>query len=150
MVLGNAFTYKVSRCPALPVRAISQGDVHMQGTNAACVKCHRASGFGASEGGYYVPLSQARFCLRRELDRARLFPRLISTSSTFQVYRATPSTPYAPRLYSRNTWRRITQRTDPAGQTLAAIMPRYELSNEDVSAPNSLSRRIILTDFSRS
>ena len=118
-----------------PVRAISQGDVHMQGTSAACVKCHRASGFGASEGGYYVPpITGPLLFAPRELDRARLFPDLFQQVQPSRFIGRLHQ-PHMRPAYTPETLGDVLRNgTDPAGQALAAIMPRYELSNEDVSA----------------
>jgi hypothetical protein len=38
-----------------PLEALVQGDVPLSGADAACVRCHQRSGFGASEGPVRVP-----------------------------------------------------------------------------------------------
>ncbi|MCA9468821.1 MAG: hypothetical protein KC643_25740, partial [Nitrospira sp.] len=100
-----------------------------------CVKCHRASGFGASEGGYYVPpITGPLLFAPRELDRARLFPDLFQQVQPSRFIGRLHQ-PHMRPAYTPETLGDVLRNgTDPAGQTLAAIMPRYELSNEDVSA----------------
>lgn len=130
-----------------PVRAISENDVPLSGAQAACVTCHRPSGLGSAEGGYYVPpINGPLLFAPRKLDRRRLFQDFV-----YQVQPAQfKNRLYQPRMRPAYTTRTlgVALRTgvDPAGHSLAPIMPRYQLTDADVEALgtylNSLSAHI--------
>ena len=118
-----------------PVHGISQGDVPVSGRQAACVNCHRRSGLGSSEGGYYAPPINAPLLYApRKLDRQRLFT---------PMYRKIQPDRYAARLHQPRMRPAYTLGSlgttlrggaDAAGAPLATIMPRYQLTDADVAA----------------
>ncbi|MDE2150089.1 MAG: ABC transporter substrate-binding protein [Gammaproteobacteria bacterium] len=118
-----------------PIQAFSQHDIAMVGGQAACINCHRPSGLGSNEGGYYVPPINAPLLYApRKLDRLRLFPSLYHQIQPQRFKHRL----YQPRMrpaYTRDSLGK-TLRTgiDPGGNTLAAIMPRYQISAADVAA----------------
>ena len=118
-----------------PVQASSQSDVPLSGKQAACVSCHRPSGMGSSEGGYYVPpINGPLLFAPRKLDRLRMFPQLFRQvqPSTFKSRLHQPH--MRPGYTPASLATALRKGTDPAGEKLAAIMPRYRLTDADVSA----------------
>jgi hypothetical protein len=90
---------------------------------------------GSAEGGYYVPPINAPILFApRKLDRRRLYPELF--------YQVQPdrftNRLHQPRMraaYTKATLATVLRTgVDPAGHTLATIMPRYRLSDGDVAA----------------
>jgi len=59
-----------------PVRAVREAGASMQGTDAACVNCHRRSGLGSSEGRITIRRFPDSTCLlrRQASGRAGAFP----------------------------------------------------------------------------
>ena len=118
-----------------PVHGVSQDDVPVSGQPAACVLCHRRSGIGSSEGGYYVPPINAPLLYApRTADRLRLFGPMFRKIQPDR-YLARLRQPHLRPAYTRESLG-TTLRTgkDAAGQDLASIMPRYDLTAADVSA----------------
>ncbi len=118
-----------------PVHAVSQGDVPMRGAQAACVNCHRPSGLGSSEGGYYVPpVSGPLLFAPRKLDRRRLFPDFFHQIQP-RRFKTRLHQPHMRPAYTLSTLATVLEEgVDPAGQRLARIMPHYRLSKADVAA----------------
>lgn len=119
-----------------PLQARSMGDVPLSAARAACVSCHRPSGMGTTEGGYYVPpINGATLFAPRTPDRRRLFRYLYyQVQPTLYTARL-----HQPRLRPAYTLQSLTvalrKGIDAAGQPLATIMPRYrQLTDADVSA----------------
>lgn len=118
-----------------PVQARSMGDVHLSGARAACVSCHRPSGLGSAEGGYYVPpINGASLFAPRTPNRRRLF--------RYMYYQVQPQT-YMARLHQARSRPAYTPKSlatalehgiDAGGQPLASIMPRYQLTDADLKA----------------
>jgi len=118
-----------------PVQAFSQADVPLSGQQAACVSCHRPSGLGSSEGGYYVPpISGPLLFSPRKLDRLRLFPQFYHQiqPKTFQTRLDQPH--MRPGYTQASLATTLSEGIDAAGQKLATIMPRYRMTGADVKA----------------
>jgi len=118
-----------------PVQAFSQTDVPLSGAQAACVTCHRPSGLGSSEGGYYVPpISGPLLFSPRKLDRLRMFPQFFHQvqPQSFTTRLHQPHMRPGYTLASLATT--LSDGIDPAGEKLATIMPRYRLTEADVKA----------------
>lgn len=95
-----------------PVTALVQGDVPFDGTQFACVSCHRRSGWGATEGGVIVLPVTA--------------PALFAPRSG--GYRPRPA--YTKeRLVGA-----IRDGVDPDGQAFDPLMPRYDLTDKEANA----------------
>jgi len=138
LALGKRLYHDGITVDGKPVKAVSQYDINISGQSAACVKCHRSSGFGASEGGYYVPPITAPLLFApRQLDRTRLFPDMYQQIQppTFSARLRQPH--MRPAYTTESLTVTLREGTDPAGQALAAIMPRYQLSKEDMVALTS-------------
>jgi hypothetical protein len=118
-----------------PVQASSQSDVPLSGQQAACVACHRPSGMGSSEGGYYVPpINGPLLFAPRTLDRLRMFPQLFRQVQP-QSFNSRLHQPHMRPGYTPDSLAAtLRDGVDPAGQKLAAIMPRYRVTEADVGA----------------
>ena len=95
---------------------IALGDVTLEGTQAACVACHRRSGLGSTEGQEAVP----------PVAGDQLYvPRRLPTSKP----------PLAPQLrpaYTRETLKRaISAGIGADGSDLRRLMPRFELTEAE-------------------
>ncbi len=118
-----------------PVQGVSQGDVPVSGQQAACVKCHRPSGIGSSEGGYYAPPINAPLLYApRKLDRLRNFAPMFRKIQPDR-YLARLRQPHVRPAYTlESLGKTLRGGKDAAGEELAAIMPRYKLTGADVAA----------------
>lgn len=114
--------------------ARTQGDVSVSGKRAACVNCHRPSGFGTSEGGYFVPpINGPTLLSDRRLDRGRFLLDRFEQAQPSR-YRARLSQPHMRKAYtSASLAEALRAGVDPSGQNLDQIMPRYDLSNTDAA-----------------
>lgn len=109
------------------------GDVEISGEYAACVRCHRPSGFGSYEGGYYIPPITAPYMFGgRQIsrdDRFRaLFMQAQSAEFRHQVRRVRDRPSYD--VHSLGTVLR--DGMDTNGRNMESLMPRYALSDRDV------------------
>jgi len=118
-----------------PVQAFSQTDVPLSGAQAACVTCHRPSGLGSSEGGYYVPpINGPLLFSPRKLDRLRMFPQFFHQVQP-QSFTSRLHQPHMRPGYTlASLATTLSDGIDPAGGKLATIMPRYRLTEADVKA----------------
>ena len=118
-----------------PIQGISQGDVAVSGRQAACITCHRPSGLGSSEGGFYTPPINAPLLYApRKLDRERLFSSLFRQNQP-RTFATRLHQPHLRPAYTVDSLG-ATLRTgvDAGGTPLATIMPRYTLTAADVAA----------------
>jgi hypothetical protein len=106
-----------------PMTAIVAGDVPIVGTQFSCESCHGRSGMGASEGAYVVPAIGAQF----------LF---------------SPSPQPARPAYDKDSLARVLREgVTPSGRELMVeLMPRYELSDNDVDAMVSYLQTLSASD----
>ena len=110
------------RASGEPVRANVQKGVTLNGSDAACVKCHRRSGLGGSEGQNTVrPIAGRLLFSQPKVERAGRW--------------TTPASGAAVRPpYTRDSLARaLREGIDPAGRPLDALMPRYDLSDEEIA-----------------
>ena len=104
-----------------PLEALVQGNLRLTGNQAACVNCHRRSGFGGSEG--------------------QLTARPVTGPALFSVFNAPhpkmhPSTAMSmgmrPAYTDETLARAIREGIDSFGRPLSATMPRYTLDEEEM------------------
>ncbi|MDT8449831.1 MAG: hypothetical protein RQ847_06615, partial [Wenzhouxiangellaceae bacterium] len=110
------------------------GGVELKSEYAACVRCHRRSGFGSYEGGYYIPpITQPYLFGGRQIsrdDRFRaLFMQAQSAEFRHQVRRVRDRAPYTSETLARV----LREGIDPEGRELERLMPRYSLSDADLA-----------------
>ena len=108
-----------------PIMAKVDGDVAISGKKVACVTCHQRSGLGSSEAATLIP----------PVAGSKLFsPRTPKNPFQASLF-ITENTPGSRPAYTRETLgRALRQGVDSSGRALDALMPRYELSDNDVDA----------------
>ena len=105
-----------------PVRASVQKGVALEGSDAACVNCHRRSGLGGSEGQNPI----------RPIAGRLLFSQ---TQTELERRWAVQPGPAARTVYTQESLARaLREGVDPGGRRLDPLMPRYALSDEAVAA----------------
>lgn len=114
--------------------AVGFGETEMHGEMAACVRCHRRSGFGSYEGGYYIPpITEPYLFGGRRLSRDDRFRALFMQAQTaefrHQVRRIRDREPYS----SSTLGTALREGLDPDGRVLEDLMPRYRLSEADLA-----------------
>lgn len=114
---------------------IAQNDLTFKDAQFNCAQCHRASGFGSSEGGNYVlPITGTLLYNPRTFDRADLFNKLFKENQG-QLFWARMRSAYQRPAYTDELLARaIREGVDPSGRPLSALMPRYQLNDTDMKA----------------
>jgi hypothetical protein len=102
-----------------PLRGEREGADPVEGLAAACVNCHRRSGFGTEEGRIVIPPITGKYLFR--------------AGSTETMEMAHPGSEAASHRRSRYTTqslaRAIRDGIDPDGRTLDYLMPRFRLDD---------------------
>jgi hypothetical protein len=104
----------------------SQGSLSLSGAEAACVRCHRRSGFGGSEGRRFARPLVGKY-LFSEPDHSSIASRVPHELQNRRV--AAYTTPTLIRALSDGI--------DSTDRPLDPLMPRYKLSAQDVQALNA-------------
>src|SRR6056297_954714 len=109
------------------------GEAEITGEYAACVRCHRPSGFGSYEGGYYIPPITAPYMFGgRQISRDDRFRALFRQAQTaefrHQVRRVRDRPPYD----TSSLGTLLREGVDTNGRSLETLMPRYALSDQDL------------------
>lgn len=105
-----------------PLRGMVQNGVTLSGKAAACTTCHRRSGLGGSEGQSTVRPIAGRLLF--EPPQVSLVQRSIFPDG------AAASRP----AYTRAALARaLREGIDPSGRTLDALMPRFDLGDDDIA-----------------
>lgn len=111
------------RPSGVPLNAIGAAQAVIRGKEAACMTCHRRSGFGTSEGRITIrPITGP--ALRQEITLPVRSPRI----------RARLGSNLRPAYTEALLARALRTGVDAAGKPLDAAMPRYELSDDEVKA----------------
>jgi hypothetical protein len=110
------------RAAGEPLRATVQKGVALSGADAACVKCHRRSGLGGSEGQNPIrPIAG----------------RLLFAPSQGEPARrrgvAAGGTGVRPAYTAASLARALREGIDPAGRALDPLMPRYALDDGEIA-----------------
>lgn len=114
--------------------ALTAGDVRGAGRNFACVNCHRPSGLGGSEGNKYVlPITGSMLFAPRELDRNRVFGKLFLEARTPEFTARMRQARMRPAYTPQTLARALREGLDPTGRALDPVMPRYEISDLDLT-----------------
>jgi hypothetical protein len=100
------------------------GGVSTKGREAACVYCHQRSGLGSKEGDLFIPPVTGEY-LFHERAHSGTDP-LLHYVEGMHGNRA----PYSPVTLARA----IREGLDSDGRRLSYLMPRYELSDSDMTA----------------
>jgi hypothetical protein len=108
-----------------PLEARREGGLPMQGADAACVNCHRRSGFGSREGRIVIPPVGARYLLRAEVA-----PGSRPDLPYVETMRLDRDPPYSDATLARA----IREGVNADGKPFSYLMPRYALSDADMAA----------------
>lgn len=102
----------------------TDGGAGVSGADAACVSCHQRSGFGSKEGFVRIPpiAGAYLFHARAQATEQRDLPFVESIRADRE--------PYTTETLARA----IREGVDSQGRTLSALMPRYRLSDADMTA----------------
>jgi len=106
-----------------PLSGIGSARARLSGKNVACVACHRRSGYGTSEGRFFIrPITGP--ALREDLSVAVRSPRIKSRLGS------RPRPAYTEATLARA----IRKGVDSAGKPLDPAMPRYAMSDAEMKA----------------
>ena len=106
----------------------------ISGRYAACVRCHRRSGFGSYEGGYYIPPITAPYMFEgRQISRDDRFRALFMQAQTAKFRHQVRRVRDRPDYHQASLARVLREGVDTNGRQLESLMPRYELSDADVA-----------------
>ncbi|TLY76213.1 MAG: c-type cytochrome, partial [Gammaproteobacteria bacterium] len=107
-----------------PLRAERQRAEPLEGAAAACVNCHRRSGFGTEEGRIVIPPINGKYLFR--------------DSSVETAQMAHPggeaASPRRSRYTDQSLARAIRSGLDPDGRSLDYLMPRYQLDDATMAS----------------
>ena len=115
------------RADRSPVEARRGNGVSVQGREAACIQCHRASGMGGAEGSTAVPpiVGSVLFAPGRPVQQRQ--PRVFS-----HLTRQVPAAQNRPAYSLETLLRALNHGVGPSGQAMDALMPRYRLTEAEV------------------
>lgn len=112
-----------------PMQALIRGDVEVDSSAFSCSSCHLQAGFGSFEGGVVTPPTTGN----------RLYKPYRRPPSLGNIPDQAGRRIYATTVEERPAYTRESLATalrfgiDPAGQTFNDVMPRYPLSDRDMS-----------------
>jgi hypothetical protein len=125
-----------------PLQGRTEGDIEFKDAHFNCAQCHRRSGYGSSEGGNYVlPVTGDSLFNPRNFDRADLFKKLFKESQSKLFWARMRSSYQRPAYTDESLARAIREGIDPSGRKLSPLMPRYQISDQDMAG---------LTDYLKS
>jgi len=107
-----------------PLEASRGTGTRMQGAAAACVNCHRRSGFGAKEGRSIIPPITGRYLFRPRTKDGGDF------DIPFVVGMRGDREPYTEATLARA----IREGLDSEGKPLGYLMPKFALNDADMMA----------------
>jgi mono/diheme cytochrome c family protein len=123
LALGQRLYREGIRASGEPLTATGAAQSRLSGKDAACATCHRRSGFGSSEGKFVIrPIIGP--ALLQEQTASLPTPRMRSRVGV------SPRPPYDEALLARA----VRGGVDASGNPLNVLMPRYQLSDEEMKA----------------
>jgi len=132
--LGKRLYLTGTRADGAMAAAKAEGDVPLGGPRVACAACHRPSGFGSSEGGYFTPpITGPILFSERRLDRARFMMNRFGQAQSSRLHARLVQPHMRPAYTTETLARALREGVDAGGQTLDAAMPRYDLTDADVA-----------------
>jgi hypothetical protein len=106
-----------------PLTGTAQAGVVRTGRDAACLACHRRSGFGTAEGSYVIRPITSRDLYQKQAVSAP-DPRL-------DYWRGKP---LRPAYDDATLARAVREGVDMTGRRMQGVMPRYALNDSDMAA----------------
>lgn len=117
-----------------PISATVQGDIQFSGQQFSCVSCHRPSGFGSSEGGYYVPpITGPSVFNPAQADRVQRFKEMFQESQPSSFWAQVREPRLRPAYDDVTLARALREGLDANGEKLNPVMPRYEIDDRDMT-----------------
>ncbi len=117
-----------------PITATAQGDIQFSGAQFSCVSCHRPSGFGSSEGGYYVPPISGPIVFNpTKADRTQRFKEMFQESQPSTFWAQVREPRLRPAYDEETLARALRDGLDPNGEKLNSVMPRYKIEDRDMT-----------------
>ncbi len=107
-----------------PLQGVNDAGVRLHGAAAACVNCHRHSGFGAKEGRSVIPPITGRY-LFRAID-AKGANRYVPHVESVRGRR----TPYTEATLARA----IRDGVDADGRPMKVLMPHFDLGETEIAS----------------
>ena len=107
-----------------PLDAIRAAGVHLAGKDAACVNCHRRSGFGSKEGFISIPPITGRYLFHPRASSA------VDLDLPYVESMRADRDPYTDATLARA----IRDGLDSEGKALNYLMPHFALSDADMTA----------------
>ena len=112
------------------LRGVSVAQVTFSGMQAACIRCHRKSGFGTSEGKNIIAPITGEFLFSTE-DTA---PDGAVIEKTQQQQRALSWLATSPNTYTQTLFARaLMDGVNSVGKSMDQLMPRYFLTAKEVA-----------------
>lgn len=110
-----------------PMQAYVSGDVPVEGTAFTCVSCHLRSGLGSVEGEVVTPPTNGRILYqpREPYIKGAEFVPYISNYAKYL--------PVRPAYTDASLARLIQLGVDPTERSVLDVMPRYDVSDQDVA-----------------
>lgn len=132
--LGRKLYWEGIGADGQPITGVTQGDVKVSGAQFSCVNCHRPSGFGTSEGGNYVPpiIGSVLFD-KKTPNRNRMFKDLYQEVQPPGFWARVRAPRMRPAYDDELLARALKDGVDAGGHVFDPIMPRYDLSPQDVA-----------------
>lgn len=110
-----------------PMKAFVSGDVPVSGTDFTCVSCHLRSGLGSFEGNVVTPPTNGRILYQpRE-------PYIKGSEFVPYIHNYAVYLPVRPAYTDETLAALISTGFDPTGRSVLTVMPRYEMSDRDMS-----------------
>lgn len=120
---GRAIYLNGQLASGAPLQASREGGVTLFGAAAACVNCHRRSGFGGQEGRSTIPPITGRYLFRGRAQNAeRDLPYVVGMRGERD--------PYTDATLARA----LREGLDAQGRQMSYLMPRFSLSDADLAA----------------
>lgn len=127
MLLRGQSIYREGVLPSgAALTGMAQAGVVRTGKDAACLACHRRSGFGTAEGSFVI----------RPITAPDLYHRGPATAATARVT-YWQGKPVRPAYDDAALARAIRDGIDVTGRPMQSAMPRYALSDTDMDALQS-------------
>ncbi len=118
-----------------PIVADREGGIKLRGQQAACVQCHLRSGLGGVEGNEAIPPISGRAIFGGGN------PVIVEVDRLFNKSLSTPPKPYDDKSFRSAV--RLGQHV--SGRKLSALMPRYELTDEELRAVSAYLKTLSKT-----
>jgi mono/diheme cytochrome c family protein len=133
--LGRQLYVEGKQANGQPLVAKRSGGITVRGSQASCVSCHRRSGLGGVEGNESIP----------PISGHTLFggsdPVIVQMDKRFNQGLSTPPKPYDEKSFAAA----MQQGRHVSGRKLSDLMPRYDLSDEQLKAVTAYLRTLSVT-----